>query len=482
MNGHDVKWNSSLDSSAYKIPFRYGLLTFLLAMLVTLGILSQILTVMQQENRLSLMRETGAVQTAMKGTLDSRLLLIEGLVSYVKMHPDISQADFTLYTGDLVGQDKYIRTVGLIKDTTVIYVYPVEGNEAVVGVDLAAVPEQRDDILKVRDTGNSLIIGPVELIQGGQAIIYRVPIFLESSDSSQGIYWGQASMVLNIGVLMEDIESEAPPGFRFWVRNAPAENASSKLVWGDPSMLDSAGQPRNDINGTWETYCIEPGFVGIDIAVPGGIWELYAINPNSINNNSHRPLGILAGGLAGAIFTSFLIGYLILLRNKLRNMAYFDPLTELPNRILFYERFEISSRLSMRNGNRMGIFMIDLDKFKEVNDTYGHFAGDQLLKAVARRLQSHLRDSDTISRAGGDEFVVLCPLVDSEYKIDIIIDRLENSMREPFQIDQASISVSFSLGAATFPDDSTDLNDLIKKADEAMYDQKRQKSVMQGEC
>jgi diguanylate cyclase (GGDEF)-like protein/PAS domain S-box-containing protein len=154
---------------------------------------------------------------------------------------------------------------------------------------------------------------------------------------------------------------------------------------------------------------------------------------------------------------------------RIEYLAYHDTLTGLPNRLLVQDRFEQAMAQAERSHSKVALVYLDLDNFKSINDTLGHAAGDEFLKEVARRLRSCVRDSDTISRQGGDEFLlVLRDLPDSEVVLAIVMKIMER-LQEPLRIDNQDLASSASLGVALAPDDGRDFETLRKKADLAMY-------------
>lgn len=154
---------------------------------------------------------------------------------------------------------------------------------------------------------------------------------------------------------------------------------------------------------------------------------------------------------------------------KIRYLAHYDGLTSLPNRFLFREYLDLALRNARRHGNKFAVLFLDLDKFKEINDTLGHDAGDLVLCEMARRLRNCLRHTDKIARMGGDEFYVLIEeLDDSRYAADVAQKLLEAAAR-PIEIAGKECRLSVSVGIAIYPDDGSDGQALLKNADNAMY-------------
>ncbi|HEY8218834.1 MAG TPA: EAL domain-containing protein [Methylobacter sp.] len=155
--------------------------------------------------------------------------------------------------------------------------------------------------------------------------------------------------------------------------------------------------------------------------------------------------------------------------HELKQLAYYDVLTNLPNRSLFKERFEHEISLAQRNNKRIALFFLDLDNFKDVNDTLGHWAGDCLLQIIATRIQNCLRKTDTVARMGGDEFTIILPGLTGITNATELARKLVEAMTKPVQIKDHTVFVGVSIGIAVFPDDGNDFYTLTKHADTAMY-------------
>ncbi len=150
-------------------------------------------------------------------------------------------------------------------------------------------------------------------------------------------------------------------------------------------------------------------------------------------------------------------------------LALLDPLTGLPNRRLLNERLERAAAASARAGDAVGLVLLDVDRFKEVNDTLGHPRGDKLLIAVADRLRDVVRDADTVARLGGDEFAVLLPSMASVGDAEVLAQRIYSIFATPFDLDGLLLHVDTSVGLAVLPDHADDITELLQRADVAMY-------------
>jgi diguanylate cyclase (GGDEF)-like protein len=156
-------------------------------------------------------------------------------------------------------------------------------------------------------------------------------------------------------------------------------------------------------------------------------------------------------------------------REAIRRLAYHDELTGLPNRALFADRLEVATARALRKGSKLVVMLMDLDRFKGINDALGHTVGDRLLQRVGERLTATLRKSDTVCRMGGDEFFLLLPDLDRSEEADVIANRVLTAIRDPFVVGDLQLHITISLGVALYPDHGLDGDTLIRSADIAMY-------------
>jgi diguanylate cyclase (GGDEF)-like protein/PAS domain S-box-containing protein len=162
------------------------------------------------------------------------------------------------------------------------------------------------------------------------------------------------------------------------------------------------------------------------------------------------------------------------MEEHIRQLAYHDSLTGLPNRSLLTDHFHLAQAHAIRYKHLLVLMMMDLDKFKDVNDNLGHSAGDRLLKEVSMRLVESVRKTDTVARMGGDEFVLLLQEINSEGDTSNIARKILEVMRKPFELEGHKLNVTTSIGIAFYPCDGDDMDSLVKHADFAMYRVKEQ--------
>lgn len=155
-------------------------------------------------------------------------------------------------------------------------------------------------------------------------------------------------------------------------------------------------------------------------------------------------------------------------------LAQYDHLTGLVNRILFRDRLVQATARSKRMQQMIGLMLLDLDRFKLVNDTFGHDMGDELLKAVSERLKTCVREVDTVARMGGDEFTIILEGVSSEQNVLVVAKRITESIATPFELKGHCISIGISIGITIYPQDDHPVDELLKHADTAMYQAKQQ--------
>ena len=207
--------------------------------------------------------------------------------------------------------------------------------------------------------------------------------------------------------------------------------------------------------------------------------KIVALTPNCILirrdgvesaiEDSAAPIHDRRGQVTGAVMVFHDVSVARAMILKMSYLAQHDSLTDLPNRVLLNDRLTEAIALSSRHERKLAVLFLDLDRFKHINDSLGHIVGDRLLQSVGRRLFTCVRSSDTVSRQGGDEFVVLLWEVKHAPDAAVAAEKILQALREPHLIDQHELHITGSIGIVTYPDDGTDAETLMKKADFAMY-------------
>ena len=243
------------------------------------------------------------------------------------------------------------------------------------------------------------------------------------------------------------------------------------------SRLEAAGRPVTDIlniiNGATR--------LGLENPIPSAIREhkTGSLPSNCILlrrdgsevpiEDSTAPIYDSEGGTTGAVMVFHDVSAARQSAAQISHLAHHDFLTDLPNRMLLDDRLQHALALAQRHQYRIAVLFLDLDRFKHINDSLGHVIGDQLLQAVASRLQRCVRRSDTVGRRGGDEFLVILSEVDHEKEAGVIAAKLLAVLTVPYRIAHHDLHVPVSIGVSLYPDDGEDAETLINNADTAMY-------------
>ena len=273
--------------------------------------------------------------------------------------------------------------------------------------------------------------------------------------------WGEVSITLDFPALMKAAGlSQLEQSLDISIRGRDAIGPAGEYFFGDESQISKDA-------------------VRVPVFVPGGSWLISAQPKKGFGV---QPWWQTSAGIIGLLVSLFsaLASYRILFdRSRIRHLADHDPLTQLPNRRQAMSDLYSLTHRGKRNGQPFAVLSIDLDGFKPVNDKYGHDAGDEVLKTIARRLQSSIRTGDTVARMGGDEFIVLIddPQANDEAHLLIYASRMRDILSQPIQLLQGQrVYVGASIGVAAYPSHAKQVDDLMREADQAMYRAKREKS------
>jgi diguanylate cyclase (GGDEF)-like protein len=376
--------------------------------------------------------------------LNSLLFISNGLASYISVYQDeLEPEKLKLILKDLWQRSKHVRNLGVAVGYRLTYVYPEANNKKVIGVDFRDIPQQWPKVKQAIDTQQGVLDGPIELIQGGQGLVYRYPIFID------GKYWGIISTVIDTPDFLKAAFKNTPDQYEFAVRTADTK----KVFFGDPKLFSD----KSTFKQTTQ--------------VPNGAWE-WAVKQDT-SDFENQTLIYRIASIFISLISGFLAYYLLKDRYRLSEDAMLDSLTNLPNRRLLEDRMEQAFHTAKRNQKMMAIMAIDIDYFKKINDTYGHDFGDEVLRTVALSIKSILRESDTVSRVGGDEFTLVLKEVQSIENIVSIAAKLISEFSQPVVILGKEIYVHLSIGVSIYkPNKPITLKQLTKEADIALYQSK----------
>jgi len=382
-----------------------------------------------------------------------------GIRAYVTQFVDkpFDMEDYRQIGVELIEENPSIRSIGLAPNNILRAVFPFEPNQSAIGLNYRMNTAQWPAIREAMMSREVVIAGPLELVQGGTALLIRIPVFpaaFPGQPMDERSYWGVATLVLDQDGMMTSAGiTDVINGIRIGIVNKGTVD-SNKMIFGSPSLF-------------------EKDHVSLPLHLPGGLdWDLIGF-PEAGWSSAGNQVWItqLVGSLISLVFGA--MAFLLISEvYKVRSMALHDPLTGLANRRLLEDRMHQLAAMCERSGSGFEIFYVDLDAFKPVNDNYGHSVGDQLLIEVGQRLQNQIRQTDTVARVGGDEFIVLTPGNMRRQEKEMFLHRLGEKVAQVFEYSGARIDVKASIGSASYPGDAASVEDLLRVADGRMYAQK----------
>lgn len=404
-----------------------------------------------QMERAGVLLDASTVRAALEASINVRANLERGLVAFFEADPNRSEEEFRAYASALILDDPTVINLAMLKGTVIAFVHPYERNKAALGRDLSLIPEQARSVIEAIQTRLPVISGPYQLVQGGYGLTSRMSVYPKSDGVAS--YWGQASVVFDIDELFRQAGLVDHPTIEFAISRHDPRLERDTMIFGGEAVLHN--RP-----------------VDLDIDIPGVAWVLSAVPKAGWRSGEWVVFGVGVGGAVVGLLAGLMMFSLLHTREALREMAYHDQLTDLPNRSLFWDRLGVATSRSERDGTGICLCMVDLNDFKLINDNYGHVAGDRLLVVIAKRLAGSLRKSDTVARLGGDEFAVIAPVADSS-GVDEVTERLRACFKEPFDLGAVTTEARASFGSALYPVDGTDPEGLLAAADRRMYQEKR---------
>lgn len=429
------------------LPITAGLIAFLISMLI-FGQMTRAEFEKNAANRRTEAINYGSMlRTQIDRELNSLLFISSGLSSYLTVyHKELQPQKVEAILADLYSRSRHVRNLAIAVNYRLTYVYPLENNEKIVGMDFRDLPHQWPQVKQAVDTRKGVLAGPLNLVQGGNGLIYRYPVFVE------GKYWGILSTVINTDTFLQAAFKEIPDAdFKFAIR--VKKTPTPAAFYGEGGLFD------------------DPGAFIMVSQVPNGQWEWAIKNKKQGTSKLILTMAVMGGLIS--LMLGALVFYFTLERTRLTEHAMFDSLTGLANRRLLQDRMHQAYEQARRFRRSMAVIYIDLDHFKRLNDTHGHDFGDEMLKVVAKKLGGCIRNVDTLSRIGGDEFVILLEEIADPQDARLIADNIMQTFSEPIPIFDMNTLVELSLGIAIYqPESGIALPALLKQADIALYEAK----------
>ena len=403
-------------------------------------------------------RQAATIRARLEGALNGVLYLDSGLAGYLAIrHGTLNSSEIDAMLMAILQKPKpYVRNIGISVGYRVTYIYPLPGNEKALGLDYRTIPEQYVQVKKVIDTRSSVLTGPVQLVQGGEAIIHRTPVFVSDK------FWGLVSTLVDTEPLYESVGlTRSADGYGFALKGRNGMGDQGEVFFGNAALFT------------------DPAALRMPITVPGGMWVL-AVKPPAGATSALSTFG-RAGGWALSLLLAYLTYLVLHHRREMSRLALHDSLTGLPNRMLLRDRIDQAIFRASRTRGEFSIVFIDLDHFKSINDTYGHKAGDAVLKTVAERLIAATRNTDTVARWGGDELLLVLEGT-GHGEAQQMKQALLGHIERPVAFGPDALRVSASFGIAAYPADGETMDELLKVADGRMYADKnsRKKATPAG--
>jgi len=301
-----------------------------------------------------------------------------------------------------------------------------------------------------------------------ELLVHRVRYMLRASQNVKTLAESQARLeMLKVAV------DSLPIGITFC-------DVNGVIVYSNPAEAQMHGYEVGELIGKEArrfSTSDRSRHIAVDRLKNLGVWRRESVNVRKNGEEFAAQLTSISvrdsqANYLGIITTCEDISFRKVAEEKIHQLAYYDIVTGLPNRGMFLERLHQTLAQAQRDRDKVNLIFLDLDNFKDVNDTQGHDVGDKLLRAVAERLSACMRDSDVLARLGGDEFVVVCPAVTNQDSVATVVQRIMAIFSDPFEVEDRQIYTSASIGIAVYPDDSQDASTLFRCADTAMYQAK----------
>lgn len=369
----------------------------------------------------------------------------------ISHNPDIQPELLQEYSSLALKQNSNITSVQFAPNAVIKTIYPEAGNEAAIGHDLLGDPARAELTQKAIDKRVVVLQGPVVAKQGGTLLFNRKAIFIEKDGAEE--FWGLAIVAIDFDKLIGHYENSL----------------------NDVNYLFALRSNHNEIQENLFGYSdiFEKNSIVKSINLPEATWEL-AIYPKEGWKDEHSSFYYLNSLFYFALIIIFILLYLTI-QSYLEKINKFnkDPLTGTLNKNAIEK--VVNKRLKNRKDS-FAFLVMDIDGFKDINDNLGHYVGDRVLIEIASRLGSILRDGDSLSRFGGDEYIVILDNLKKDVSLEAIIQRIIEKIVKPMVVEGHALKIRMSIGHAVFPTEAKNYDGLYQAADKKMYEFKKRLS------
>lgn len=392
------------------------------------------------------------VANGLENDIHSSIVYTDFFSIIISYNPDIKPEILELYSSLALKYNKNIKSVQFAPNAVIQTVYPLAGNEAAIGHDLLGDPERAELTKKAIDKRVVVLQGPVLARQGGFLLFNRKAIFIEKNNVEQ--FWGLAVVAIDFNKILEKYQTSL--------------NDVNYLF----SLRANNGNVKENLFGVADIF--DKKSIIKKIKLPEVTWEL-AIYPKYGWKDEQGFFKHFNTFFYFVFFIMFLLLYLTV-NNYLEKLddLKLDSLTGTLNKKAIKKA--VNRKLN-NESNSFYFLLIDVNDFKSINDNLGHYVGDCVLIEIASRIGRTLRLGDSISRFGGDEYIVILNNLNSDDLLDEIIKRMSRMISKPIIVDGYSLNVTVSIGCANYPSEATSYNELYKIADKKMYEYKNENKI-----
>jgi diguanylate cyclase (GGDEF)-like protein len=399
--------------------------------------------------------ELGLLRAQLQGEMNGMLHMARSAATFASLHPELSEATWRDLVDALRHEHPLVSHLVYAPDMVIRWVHPMPGHEAVVGLDYRDLPYQWPAVARMLSQRDLVLAGPLPLVQGGEGIVARTPVLGPAGglDPASRLVTGLVALVIHSEALFAQTGVTRLLPDRVALQGADGLCGEGAVILGDRALFDDPGR----------------GALVDRVELVGGCW-LLAVTPAPLSRDQHLTLKqTWTVGLSLTMLLAVLLWLLMTTRHALRRMASEDELTGLANR----RQAQATMDRLLRRPTPCTVMLLDLNGFKEVNDTLGHLQGDLLLQQVARCLTRAVLQGGSVARVGGDEFLVLWNRALQEGDIQLQVEQFRHGLQDLRPFADRVDGVRFSVGWALSPRDGTTAAALLTAADRRMYRQKQ---------